>query len=136
MKNPSSPKEKAFALIYKGIQKCSLDEAFKFTEKYYQDYLNFFSRSRNYIPEKIETNPKYIYKELQFQGFVPEEDFKKKKNRLYIITNKTIMGKVLIYPVHCWHNIDYKEYGEPWVYDLVNQVGLASHTRVNLKYKV
>ena len=46
------------------------------------------------------------------------------------------MGKILIYPVHCWHNIDHKEYGEPWVYDLVNQVGLASHTRVNLKYKV
>lgn len=129
-------KQKDFALRYKAVTKCSLREAFRFSKKYYEDYCRYRSRKDNYIPDKRETNIEYIYKEFLFQGFVPEEEFKKKKHRLYLISNKPIKGKILIYPVHAWHDVRYRKEGEPWIYDLLNQVGVPGFTRVNLSYKI
>lgn len=136
MKSPLSHNQKDLALRYKSVTKCTLREALRFSKRYYEDYVRYCSRRDNYIPVKQETNIEYIYKEFLFQGFIPEEEFKKKRNRLYLVSNRPIKGKILIYPVHAWHNIQYRKEGEPWIYDLLNQVGVPGFTRVNLSYKI
>lgn len=136
MKSPLSHKQKDFALRYKAITKCSIKEALAFSKKYYKDYVRYCSRRDNYIPVYHETNIEYIYKEFIFQGFIPEDEFKKKRHRLYLISNRPIKGITFIYPVHAWHNINYKSEGEPWIYDLLNEVGVPGFTRVNLDYKL
>lgn len=136
MKSPLSIKQKCFALTYKSEVKCTLKEALEFSKRYYEDYVRYCSRRVNYIPAKTETNIEYIYKEFIFQGFIPEDQFKKKRNRLYLVSNRPIKGKILIYPVHAWHDIRYKKDDEPWIYDLLNKVGVPGFTRVNLDYKI
>lgn len=136
MKSHLSIRQKDLALRYKVVTKCSIREALRFSKKYHKDYVKYCSRRDNYIPVKQETNIEYIYKEFIFQGFIPEDKFKKKRNRLYLISNRPIKGKILIYPVHAWHDIRYREKDEPWIYDLLNEVGVPGFTRVNLDYKI
>lgn len=136
MKSPLSIRQKDLALRYRVVTKCSIKEALAFSKKYYNDYIRYTSRRANYIPDKRETNELYIYKEFIFQGFVPEEEFKKKRHRLYLVSNRPIKGKILIYPVHAWHDITHRKEGEPWIYDLLNEVGVPGFTRVNLDYKI
>ena len=136
MKSPLSQHEKGFALQYRAVTHCTLREALRFSKKYYKDYLNYISKRSNYIPVKRETNIQYIYNEFIFQGFVPESEFKKKRHRHYIISNRPILGEVLIYPVHAWHSIDHRKEGEPYIYDLLNQIGVEGYTRVDLLYKL
>lgn len=136
MRSPLTPNQKDLALRYKSVTKCFIKEALKFAERYYQDYVDYFSRRDNYIPDKRETNMNYIYKEFLFRGFVPEGEFKKKKHRHYLVSNRPICGTYFIYPVHAWHDIRYRKEGEPWIYDLLNQVGVPGFTRVNIDYKL
>lgn len=136
MKSPLTPKQKDLALRYKAVTKCSIKEALRFAKKYSDDYSRYFSRRENYTPNHRETNMEYIYKEFIFQGFVPEDKFKKKPHRHYLVSNKPIRGKILIYPVHAWHDIRYRKEGEPWIYDLLDQVGVPGYTRVDLEYKL
>ena len=90
--------------------------------------MNTIDDCRNY-----EYNEKYIYKELLFQGFIKESDFKKKRKCNYIISNRQIMGNLLIFPMHgaLNHNLIIKGY--PNIYTLNDKIGLSGYTKVDIK---
>lgn len=84
------------------------------------------------FPSIRVTKPKYAYKELIAQGFVPLSQFKmrlKSKKYAYIITNKLLSGEILIYPEHFVHGYSprYKN-----IYEAHEGIGLDGYTRVYL----
>lgn len=125
------PLEKELALKYKKVSGKTIEQSLKWAKRKYNKfikYLNTIDDCRNY-----EYNEKYIYKELLFQGFIKESEFKKKRKCNYIISNRQIMGNLLIFPMHgaLNHNLIIKGY--PNIYTLNDKIGLSGYTKVDIK---
>lgn len=74
----------------------------------------------------------YIEKEFIFQGFVPENEFKKKKGFEYISSNRPINGRIYIYPFHLTHDYKHLKKGYPNIYSIFDSgIGVPGFTKVN-----
>lgn len=132
MKSNLDPLVKNLALKYKVYTKKSLERSLRWAKRHYKKYLNYLVTEDFY--RRYEHKEKYIYKEFIFQGFVPEEEFKKKPECNYLISNRSILGKKLIYPVHCGHNYETIKKGYPEIYSMLDVAGVPGYTKVDVKF--
>nr|DAV30269.1 MAG TPA: hypothetical protein [Caudoviricetes sp.] len=131
MKSDLYPNVKGLALKYKSITKKPIEKCLRWAKRNYKKYIHYLNYEDHY--RKYETEDKYIFKELIFQGFVLEEDFKRLPGFHYIVTNRRILGKKLIYPLHCAYDSKKLNKGYPWIYEILGYVGLPRYTMVDIK---
>lgn len=128
-----SPSIKGLALKYKGLTKDSLENSLRWAKRKHKKYSQYLL-TKDHYRKPIETNENYVYKELIFQGFVPESQFKKKPECNYLQTNRKVKGEILIYPVHCRHGYTGKnEY--PEIYSMLSVAGLPGWVKVDVKFE-
>lgn len=131
MKSDILPKVKIFALHISEVTGYNLRKSLKLASEWYDEYLTFLVEKDHY--RKPAIRPKLAIRELLFQGFILEEDFKKKEGCNYVITNINIGKKNYIYPVHCFNGYHRRR---PYIYKIMNYVGVPGYTGVDIKFKL
>lgn len=127
MKCELSNKYKFLALKYHCLTKKSLERSFRWAKRNFDSYFKLIDKY------KYEKNDLYIEKEFIFQGFVPENEFKKKKGFEYISSNRPINGRIYIYPFHLTHDYKHLKKGYPNIYSVFDSgIGVPGFTKVNI----
>lgn len=102
--------------------------AIKISKSRWDDYSEWcLKRTVFHIPEK----EKYALKELQFRGFVREEDFPiKPKKYDYIMTNKMLDGSYWVYPKKYAKNYKQMTKGFTDIHNEFPKVALEGYTKI------
>lgn len=127
MKCELSNNIKFLALKYHCLTKKSLEKSFRWAKRNFDLYFQSTSKYR------YEKNDLYIEKEFLFQGFIPEDKFKKKKGFGYITSNRLINGRTYIYPFHLSYDYKHLKNGYPNIYTVFDSgIGVPGFTKVNI----
>jgi hypothetical protein len=134
LKSEVEPCIKELALIVNKKTGWSIKRSIRWCQRNWEEYISYIGREDFYrVPN--ETNMTYIYNEFIFQGFVPSNKFKRKKGFSYIISNRLILGKELIYPVHYSTIYKYLIKGYKNPYYMIGKIGVPGFTKVLERWK-